>query len=120
MENSSNFNASELEIVNSALRLMQAAYSELLFAGRGGAENPYLVSNIIKSEDSNLAETWRGSSDISTEIYNKSRDLAAKIMIEIQRYVKSTIENESTTAETVASVNSSLESSKEALAQLDF
>ena len=125
--NNNNFNASGLETIIKKLNGLRHGFNMLAGAARGvskeygGAETPGDdIIEIVKSEDSDLAQTWRNTIDISGEIVSKSHKLLDRIEEELNKYVKETIRNEYNASEAISNINGSLESSKEALSQLEF
>lgn len=120
MENK-NFSAKDLVDVKYQLSQLAVTFEGLHNAANCGYNDPHDgMYNNIKSEDSDLAQAWLNSAELTIEFHEKADKLINKIQNEITRYMTATVENETTTSEAVSSINGSLESNKDALSQIDF
>ena len=117
--NNNNFNASELPIVYDVLHHMRDGFDSLEFAGRGASDDGE-IANMVKSEDSYLADTWSKASGLAIDFGNKAGVLLTKISEEFEKYIKNTLGNEGDTARVIAGVNYQLEQDREALAQIEI
>ena len=119
--NNGNFNASELPIVYDLLNQMRQGFDSLELAGCGGVvSDESKIANMVRSEDSYLADTWSKSSTLALEFGNKAGVLLTKISEAFEQYIKDTLGNEGDTARVIAGVNSQLEADKEALDQIEI
>ena len=126
MENT-NFSASKLEKTASSVLTSLKHDSLFIQYSTCGVSAPWesesdgeRLSRVVESEDSNLAQTWRNTIEISSEVASKLYKLIEKIENEMAKYAAATVENENVTSDMVSDINSSLESNKDALSQLDF
>ena len=119
-----NFNATELQdairhidtLCNGFIYLAKAGSCDN--EGENGSEN--IMHDLIVSEDSNLAATWKNAAETTMAIAEKARQLTARIRVEIDKYVKQTIENEEKAAAEVKSISDSLQNNKAALDQINI
>lgn len=117
--NNGNFNASELPFVYESLNRMRQGFDSLELAGCGASEEGQ-IANMVRSEDSYLADTWSKSSTLALEFGNKAGVLLTQISEAFEQYIKDTLGNEGDTARVIAGVNSQLEADKEALDQIEI
>lgn len=120
--NTNNFNATELSTIYKTLNGLDSAFDAYLIpalpsVGSGGGTSEYYV---LKSEDSDLYQTWYSLALTVETIRDKMKEIREKIQEEITTYAQKTIENETSTSQDISDINTSLETYKEELSKIDL
>ena len=117
MANDNNFAASGIGTSLDDLRMVGVMISRLKDATFDNADG---VISMLSSEDSNLADSWNNAKSTARRISVKAEDLVKKLQEELQNYITNTIANETNTEQAVSSINTSLQSHRDALDKITF
>ena len=121
--NNSNFNASELYEAKKTLERIRDGYGWLRNACSLNAALEYSGEEgyqLLYSEDSNIADTWKNTGELATEIESKAVYILNNLSNVIDLFIKNTVDNETSSAQSINAINNSIIASKEELYKLDI
>ena len=118
-EYNGNFSAERLKKTIADLDDLKERFQGLYWDARG-QQSTINIIELIRSEDSNLAEAWENTQNTASNLVDKAKSLISKMQEELQKYVIRTLENEGTTEQAVASINAALERQNAELEKIDF
>lgn len=118
-EYNGNFSAERLKKTFADFEDLKERFRGLSWDGAGYQQTINIIE-LIKSEDSNLAEAWQNTQDTAINVSQKAQSLISKLQDELQKYVIKTLENEGTTEQAVNSINTALERQNAELEKINF
>ena len=121
--NNTNFNANDLPYIERWLNEIENGYHNLSWAGDpqwGDHNTGGEVYRYLKSEDSNLSQTWQNTAELVSDMERKAVAIISKIVVEINKYASATVQNESDVAKAVSDINTSISGSRNELDNIDI